>query len=253
VLRTQELEAVHRFDGAEQYFTRAIDFGFSFSVEETFDKWGREEIVGDYVRLIRTVRPDVIAALSPEGTGGGQHHQASALLSREAYHAAADPSKYPEQIKQGLRPWQAKKFYFNAGALGGGRGRPTPPSPENGFCLVDTSGFDALIGRTYAELGAEAPGIREISACGHDDSWTNAETGDFVVRRCRYEPEFARRICQGPATHATGRWDCSDNTSRTGSDWSSSNWSSRDDRPVAGERLVGSSDTQNPAEDYGTG
>jgi LmbE family N-acetylglucosaminyl deacetylase len=166
VLRTQELEAVHRFDGAEQYFTRAIDFGFSFSVEETFDKWGREEIVGDYVRLIRTVRPDVIAALSPEGTGGGQHHQASALLSREAYHAAADPSKYPEQIKQGLRPWQAKKFYFNAGALGGGRGRPTPPSPENGFCLVDTSGFDALIGRTYAELGAEARSMHKCQGTG---------------------------------------------------------------------------------------
>ncbi len=156
VLRTQELEAVHRFDGAEQYFTRAIDFGFSFSVEETFDKWGRNEIVGDYVRLIRTVRPDVIAALSPEGTGGGQHHQASAVLSREAYHAAGDPSKYPEQIKEGLRPWQAKKYYFNAGGLGGGRGRPTPPTPEPGFCLVDTGGFDALLGRTYSEIGGEA-------------------------------------------------------------------------------------------------
>ena len=156
VLRTEELEAVHRFDGAEQYFTRAIDFGFSFSLEETFDKWGREEIVGDYVRLIRTVRPDVIAALSPEGTGGGQHHQASAMLSREAYRAAGDPSKFPEQIKQGLRPWQAKKYYFNAGALGGGRGRPTPPTPEPGLCLVDTSGFDALLGRTYSEIGAEA-------------------------------------------------------------------------------------------------
>ncbi|RPH60186.1 MAG: hypothetical protein EHM89_09360, partial [Acidobacteria bacterium] len=156
VLRTQELEAVHRFDGAEQYFTRAIDFGFSFSVEETFDKWGKDEIVGDYVRLIRTVRPDVIAALSPEGTGGGQHHQASALLSREAYRAAGDPAKYPEQIKEGLRPWQARKYYFNAGAIGGGRGRPAPPTPEPGFCLVDTSGFDILLGRTYAEIGAEA-------------------------------------------------------------------------------------------------
>ena len=63
--------------GAEQYFTRAVDFGYSFSREETFKKWGREAILGDFVRMIRTVRPEVITALSPEGEGGGQHHQAS--------------------------------------------------------------------------------------------------------------------------------------------------------------------------------
>src|SRR5947199_7122250 len=65
VLRTEELGALHRFDGAEQYFTRAVDFGFSFSIEETFEKWGRDEIVSDFVRLIRTIRPDVIFAMSP--------------------------------------------------------------------------------------------------------------------------------------------------------------------------------------------
>src|SRR5436309_10391941 len=102
VLRTQELAALHRFDGAEQYFTRAVDFGFSFSVEETFEKWGHDEILSDYVRLIRTIRPDVIAGLSPTGVGGGQHHQASAVLAHEAFKAAADPTKYPEQIKDGF-------------------------------------------------------------------------------------------------------------------------------------------------------
>src|SRR5881396_4171242 len=60
VLRTEELAAMHRFDGAEQYFTRAVDFGFSYSIEETFERWGREEITDDYVRLIRMIRPDVI-------------------------------------------------------------------------------------------------------------------------------------------------------------------------------------------------
>src|SRR5712691_4669089 len=74
VLRTEELAALHRFDGAEQYFTRAVDFGYSFSIEETFEKWGRNEIVGDFVRLIRMVRPDVILSMAPEGAGGGQHH-----------------------------------------------------------------------------------------------------------------------------------------------------------------------------------
>src|SRR5689334_14466713 len=75
VLRTEELLAVHRFDGAEQYFTRAVDFGFSFSVEESIQKWGHDEIVGDYVRHIRAIRPDVIAGFLCGGDGGGQHHQ----------------------------------------------------------------------------------------------------------------------------------------------------------------------------------
>src|SRR5713101_10048939 len=85
VLRTGELAALHRFDGAEQYFTRAVDFGFSFSIDETFEKWGRDEITEDYVRLIRMIRPDVIFAMSPIGNNGGQHHNASAVLSHEAY------------------------------------------------------------------------------------------------------------------------------------------------------------------------
>src|SRR5216684_3337414 len=96
VLRTEELAALHRFDGAEQYFTRAVDFGYSFSLEETLEKWGRDQIVGDFVRLIRMVRPDVILSMAPGGAGGGQHHQASAILSREAFRAAGDPAKYPD-------------------------------------------------------------------------------------------------------------------------------------------------------------
>src|SRR5213079_3278097 len=101
VLRTEELAALHRFDGAEQYFTRAVDFGFSFSVEESIQKWGHDEIVGDYVRQIRAIRPDVIVGFLCGGEGGGQHHQAAARLSLEAYTAAADPKRYPEQIQAG--------------------------------------------------------------------------------------------------------------------------------------------------------
>src|SRR2546422_9125697 len=71
VLRTEELAALHRFDGAEQYFTRAVDFGYSFSMDETLEKWGRDEITSDYVRLMRMIRPDVVTAMSPNATGGG--------------------------------------------------------------------------------------------------------------------------------------------------------------------------------------
>ena len=166
-LRTEELLAAHRLDGAEQYFTRAVDFGYSFSRDETFVKWGREEILGDFVRMIRTIRPDVIAGLSPDGDGGGQHHQASAVLVHEAYAAAADQSRFPEQLAEGLRPWQARKFYFSAGfgfGRGGRGGRGGPAGPDRGgaapgaarLTTVDVGLFDPLLGRTYAEIGSHA-------------------------------------------------------------------------------------------------
>lgn len=152
VLRTEELAAMHRFDGAEQYFTRAVDFGFSFSIDETFEKWGRDEITADYVRLIRMIRPDVILGLRPDGDGGGQHHQASAVIARDAFKAAGDPSKYPEQLKGGLRPWQPKKFYFR-----GGFGGPTERSASTAKLLsINMAVYDPLLGRTYAEIGTEA-------------------------------------------------------------------------------------------------
>src|SRR5690242_16716774 len=80
ILRSEELMGVHKYDGADQYHTRAFEFGFSFSVDETFQKWGKEEILRDVVRVVRTVRPDVILTMNRDGAGGGQHHQASARL-----------------------------------------------------------------------------------------------------------------------------------------------------------------------------
>src|SRR4051812_32263115 len=153
VLRTEELAAMHRFDGAEQYFARAVDFGYSFSLEETFEKWGRDEILGDYVRLIRTIRPDVMTGMTPTGTGGGQHHQASAVLSREAFTLAGDPTKYPEQIKDGLRPWQPKKYYFTQVVLPPGSNQPSAPGK---VLRINLSTYDGLLGKTYAEIGTEA-------------------------------------------------------------------------------------------------
>jgi LmbE family N-acetylglucosaminyl deacetylase len=168
VLRTEELAAAHRFDGAEQFFTRAIDFGFSFSVEETYEKWGHQEIVGDYVRMIRTIRPDVIVGFVFDGDGGGQHHQASSRLTLEAFRAAADPAKFPEQIKEGLRPWQAKKFYYTAGfggprpasAAGAARATGAPGASGAGaptsLSFLGGAQFDPVLGRTYDEIAAEA-------------------------------------------------------------------------------------------------
>ena len=158
VLRTSELLSAHRIDGAEQYFTRAIDYGYSFDPQEVIGKWGRTEITGDFVHLIRMLRPDVVLTMNIQGRGGDRAHEATTILAREAFRAAGDPSKYPEQIKEGLRPWQAKKLYFSAG-FGAGRGGAPPansPTPPVKLVRVNTAMYDTLLGRTYAEIGSDA-------------------------------------------------------------------------------------------------
>lgn len=178
VLRTSELIAAHRIDGAEQYFTRAIDYGYSFDPEEVINKWGRDAIVGDYVRLIRALRPDVLVTMNIQGRGGDRAHEATTVLVREAYRVAGNPAMYPEQISEGLRAWQPRKLYFNAGAgvigaggrgaqraggpggAGGSGGVVAPPAASAQSAprvtRVNTATYDELLGRTYAEIGADA-------------------------------------------------------------------------------------------------
>ncbi len=152
VLRTEELLAAHRIDGAEQYFARAVDFGFSFSRDETFERWHKDEILKDYVYWVRKIRPDVIVGFVWDHTqGGGQHHQASSAITAEAFRLAADPTKFPEQIAAGLRPWQASKFYYTGSFFGA-----PDKVPADQICRVDGNHFDPLIGRTYNEIGSEA-------------------------------------------------------------------------------------------------
>jgi LmbE family N-acetylglucosaminyl deacetylase len=113
ILRTLELLQADKYYGVEQRFSHVTDFGFSKTAEETFNKWhGHDIALGDLVRAIRTFRPDVLVARFSGTTRDGHgHHQASALLAIEAFRAAADPNKFPEQIKEGLQPWQARKLY----------------------------------------------------------------------------------------------------------------------------------------------
>jgi|HubBroStandDraft_1064217.scaffolds.fasta_scaffold00127_8 LmbE family N-acetylglucosaminyl deacetylase len=114
VLRTLEVLASDRYYGIEQRFSRVADFGYSKTAEETFQKWqGHDIALADIVRVIRTFRPDVLVArFSGTDRDGHGHHQASAILTREAFRAAADPKRFPEQIAEGLRPWQPKKLYI---------------------------------------------------------------------------------------------------------------------------------------------
>jgi hypothetical protein len=177
VLRTSELLAAHRIDGAEQYFTRAIDYGYSFDPQEVIDKWGRKDIVGDYVRLWRTLRPDVIVTMNIQGRGGDRAHEATTILVRESFRAAGDPSMYPEQLQEGLRPWQPKKLYY-AGAQvipgetpaggRGGRGRGGAAQGADGpkLTLVSTETYDPLLGRTYAEIASDAHSFHKCQGTG---------------------------------------------------------------------------------------
>lgn len=163
ILRTEELLALHRYDGAQQYFSSAYEFGYSFSVEETFEKWGREPILRDVVRAIRLFRPDVILTLPLEAPGGGQHHQASAQLGREAFRTAADPTRFPEQIREGLPAWQARKIY--QGGTGGGpmEGREPPRGPS---VNISTADFDPLLGMSSFQFGMLSRAMHKCQGAG---------------------------------------------------------------------------------------
>jgi LmbE family N-acetylglucosaminyl deacetylase len=153
VLRTLELTGSDRHYGVEQRFTRVADFGFSKNPDETFQKWGGHEAgLADIVRVIRTFRPDVLVSRF-QGTDRDGHgnHQASGILTREAFRAAADPSKFPEQIKEGLLPWQAKKFYFDNVCPF----RSNECAPENYTVRLSTGEKDPLLGMTYAQFAME--------------------------------------------------------------------------------------------------
>jgi LmbE family N-acetylglucosaminyl deacetylase len=161
VIRTQELLAARRIDGAGQFFTRAIDFGFSKNPEETLEIWGRERTLGDVVWVIRRFRPDVIVTRFPvEGGGGHGHHTASALLAEEAFAAAADPARFPEQLAY-VRPWQAKRLVWNVFRFGGG-----PADTVPGRVRVDIGAYDPLLGRSYTELAGESRSMHKSQGFG---------------------------------------------------------------------------------------
>src|SRR5688572_13130704 len=120
MIRTEELLAARHVDGAEQFFSTAYDFGFSKNPEETFKMWDKEKILSDVVFVIRYFMPDVIITRFPEdGRAGHGHHSASAILAREGFFAAADPNRFPEHFKSGLKPWQAKRVLWNTFNFGG--------------------------------------------------------------------------------------------------------------------------------------
>ena len=151
VIRTQELLAARRLDGAKQFFTRANDFGFSKTSAEALSIWDHEQVLSDVVWVIRQQRPDVlITRFPPDARAGHGHHQASAILAAEAFDAAGDPKRFPEQLKY-VEPWQPKRLYWNTGSY-----FVKPGEDMSGYLKLDAGGYNALLGQSYGEIAARS-------------------------------------------------------------------------------------------------
>lgn len=201
LIRTHELLAARRIDGGEQFFSRAIDFGFSKTPEETLATWDRAAVLGDVVRLIREFQPDVVMVpFAP--TGGGPthgHHTSSAILAVEAFKLAGDPTAYSDQLDT-LRPWSPRRVIL--ARWWGGENEPA--------IEIDIGGFDAVSGKSFGEIAAESrtmhksqgmgamssrgasvsrfqviagePATRDIFE-GIDSGWSRVEGGAAIARR----------------------------------------------------------------------
>ena len=151
LIRTQELLAARAQDGAEQYFSRAYEFGFSKSSEEALTIWNHEEVLSDAVWVIRKFQPDIIITRFPRDARAGHgHHSASAIIANEAYIAAADSTKFTEQFKYGVKPWKAKRILWNTFNFG------TVNTTNSSQLNIEVGGYNATIGKSYGEIGAEA-------------------------------------------------------------------------------------------------
>jgi LmbE family N-acetylglucosaminyl deacetylase len=162
LIRTQELLAARRIDGAEQFFTRARDFGYSKSPDETLQIWERGAVLADVVEVIRRFRPDVIVTRfsnQPSDTHG--HHTASAMLALEAFLVAANPQYRPDQIARGLAPWQARRLFWNRSSWA-----IKPGDDLTGDIKIDIGGYNALLGASYGEIAADSRSMHKSQGFG---------------------------------------------------------------------------------------
>ena len=170
-IRTQELIKAREIDGGKQYFTRALDFGYSKEPNETLQNWDKEKVLADVVWAIRRFQPDLIITrfnTSPGITHG--HHTTSAILAGEAFSLAGNPTAYPEQLAY-VKPWQAKRLFFNAYNF---RGEFEPESGKRYFVL-EVGGYNPLLGKTYHQLAADSRTMHKSQGFGSTAGTGNAK------------------------------------------------------------------------------
>jgi LmbE family N-acetylglucosaminyl deacetylase len=180
VIRTQELLAARRIDGAEQFFSRAIDFGFSKTPEETIAKWGRENVMSDMVWVIRKFRPDVVIfRFSGTPRDGHGQHQTSAILGKIAVEAAADPTKFPEQLKLGVEAWKTRRTLFNSFSFTAQQEQEAAKQP--GRIELDTGLYDPILGRSYGEIAGASRSQHRSQAMGSPERRGAQRNWFFVI------------------------------------------------------------------------
>jgi LmbE family N-acetylglucosaminyl deacetylase len=164
VIRTHELLAARQLDHGRQFFTRAVDFGFSKTAEETLRIWDRDKILADIVWVIRRFRPDVVVTrFSPDDDKTHGHHTASAILAREAFQAAGDPKRFPEQLafvevwKPTRLVWNTSPFFFS------NRNLPFDPT---GLATMEAGGFNPLLGKAFTEIAAASVSMHKSQGVG---------------------------------------------------------------------------------------
>jgi LmbE family N-acetylglucosaminyl deacetylase len=151
LIRTQELLAARRQDGAEQFFSRAYDFGFSKSTAESLRIWDEQKILSDVVWIIRKFQPDIIITRFPEDKRAGHgQHSASSVLARLAYSAAADPSQFPEQFKYGVHPWKSNRIFWNNYRFG------SINTTSDDQLKIQVGGYNPLLGKSDGEIAADS-------------------------------------------------------------------------------------------------
>lgn len=152
VIRTQELLAARRIDGGEQFFTRANDFGFSKSAEETMRIWGKDEILSDVVKVYREFKPDIIITRFPaDARAGHGHHTTSAILAQEAFDLSEDKNAFPEQVKK-YGVWKPARLYTNTGRWWNNTIKEDTP----GVTTLDVGGYSPLLGESFTEIAAKS-------------------------------------------------------------------------------------------------
>ncbi len=165
VIRTQELLAARSIDYAGQFFTRAIDFGFSKSPEESLRIWGKDEVLSDVVWVFRKFRPDVIILRFPSTGSGHGHHIASAILAEEAFTAAADPSKFPEQLRY-TKPWKAKRIVWNSYSWSKD---PISDQEKATLSKMELGDYNPVLGKSYSELAGVSRSMHKSQGFGDSE------------------------------------------------------------------------------------
>ena len=169
LIRTQELLAARRIDGAEQFFSRAFDFGFSKTTEESLRLWNEQKILSDVVWVIRKFQPDIIITRFPEDKRAGHgQHSASSVLAHLAFAAAADPKQFPEQFKYGVRPWKATRLFWNNYNFG------NVNTTREDQLKIEVGGFNPMVGKSYGELAAESRSQHRSQGFGIARSYGNS-------------------------------------------------------------------------------